>query len=100
MGLRTRCCLCEDACPIPGLTQWVKDLAAQVTDAAQVPCCGSILGRSCSFNLTPGPELPYAMTVKRKKREENSQQLKPKLKFCKLYFLKINPDSGSCVFWF
>ena len=25
--LRTRHCLCEDAGLIPGLTQWVKDLA-------------------------------------------------------------------------
>ena len=25
-GLRTKCCLCEDAGLIPGLTQWVKDL--------------------------------------------------------------------------
>ena len=26
-GLRTQHCLCEDVGPIPGLTQWVKDLA-------------------------------------------------------------------------
>ena len=25
--LRTQCCLCEDACSIPGLGQWIKDLA-------------------------------------------------------------------------
>ena len=26
-GLRTRCCLCEDAGSIPSLSQWAKDLA-------------------------------------------------------------------------
>ena len=44
---------------IPGLAQWVKDLAlpqavAQVADAARIPCfSGCDIGLSCSFNSTP-----------------------------------------------
>ena len=37
--LRTQRCLCEHACSIPGLAQWVKDLSvamAQVAPAAPI----------------------------------------------------------------
>ena len=42
--LRTQHCLCEDVNLIPGLVQWVKDLAllqtvVQVTDVAWIWCC-------------------------------------------------------------
>ena len=44
---------------IPGLTQWVKDLAlpsavGQVADAARIPrCCGSGVGRRLQLRLDP-----------------------------------------------
>ena len=43
-GLRTQHSVREDRGLIPGTAQWVKDLAllqvaAQVTDAAQIQCC-------------------------------------------------------------
>ena len=43
-GLRTQCSICEDASSIPGLTQWVKNLALQqaaveVADAGWIRCC-------------------------------------------------------------
>ena len=44
---------------IPGLAQWVKDLAllwavVQVADAAQIPpCCGSGVGRQLQLRLDP-----------------------------------------------
>ena len=41
----TQHCLCEDADPIAGLTQWVKDLALPQTG----------VDHSCSSGLTPGP---------------------------------------------
>ena len=50
-GLRTQRSLCEDAVLIPGLAQWVKDLALP---AAQIQCsrgCG--VGLNCSSDLTP-----------------------------------------------
>ena len=66
---------------IPGLAQWVKDLAlpqatVQVTEAAQIQYCrGGDIDCSSSSHLTPGQKLPYGTgaAIKRKKikRKEN-----------------------------
>ena len=51
--------VCEDAVLIPGLAQWVKDLAlpqavAETADAAWIQCCcGCDVGLNCSFDWTP-----------------------------------------------
>ena len=57
--LKTQHSLCEDACSILGLTQWVKDLvllqaAVQVTGVAQMWCCCDV-GLSCSSDSTRSP---------------------------------------------
>ena len=56
-GVRTQRCLCEDACSIHGLAQWVKD-------AAQRWCgygCG--VGHSGSFDLTPSLETSFFFVI-------------------------------------
>ena len=75
--------LCEEADLIPGLTQWVKDLAlpqpaVQIADVACIwHCCGCSIGPSCSSKSTPGPELPYTtgMVLKSKKEKENNRPI-------------------------
>ena len=43
----------EDVDLIPGLTQWVKDLA-EAADAAQMPCCcGCGVGRQLKLRFDP-----------------------------------------------
>ena len=52
----------EDACLIPGLTQWVKDLALlqavlQVADVVWIPCycgCGADQQMQLQFDPQPG----------------------------------------------
>ena len=62
LWFKARLCLGKDAGLIPGLSQWVKDLAllpamVQVTEAALIQCCcGCDVGRQLQlrFNFYPG----------------------------------------------
>ena len=63
----------EDGGSIPGLAQWVKNLAllqAEVTDVAQIWCCkGCVIGPAAAAPIPPlAQEFPYAggAAVKRK----------------------------------
>ena len=73
-GLRTRHCLCEDVGLIPGITQWVKNLAlpqaaAEVAGMAQIWCCGGwSIGHSCSSNSAPGPGTSICCRCSQKKK--------------------------------
>ena len=75
---------CEVAGSIPGLTEWVKDLAlpqavVQVADVAQIQCgCGCGTGHSCSSNSTPslGTCVCYGSGHKKEKK---------KVEMCKLH---------------
>ena len=61
-GLRAPCCLCEDVSSIPGLVQWVKDLALPQTVAYVSPAAP----------IQPlAQELPYATGVAIKRKKKN-----------------------------
>ena len=71
----------EDMSSIPGLTQWVKDLAlsravVQVADEAWIPsCCGCGVGRQLQLWFDPlAWELPYVVGVALKKSKKKSKR--------------------------
>ena len=75
-GLKTWHSLHEDVSTIPGLAQWLKDLALPKS-AAQIPnvakiccCCGCGIGLSCSSNSTPhlGTSICHRCSHKNKKK--------------------------------
>ena len=80
-GLRTQCCLCEDAGSIPGFAQGVKDstspqVVAQVEDVAWIRCChGCATGPSCSSNSTPslGTSIHHGCDHKKKKKKKKKR---------------------------
>ena len=74
--------LCKDVGSIPGLTQWVNDLAllkamVYVIDAACIQCyhgCG--VGHSCSSNWSPDPGTSICLRFghKKKKKQEHMER--------------------------
>ena len=73
-GFRTRHSICEVAGSIPGLTQWVKNLASCGVGHR----CGSDLEwlwRRRSSNLTPSPRTSICTGTAVKKKEKNEIML-------------------------
>ena len=67
--------LSEDVGSMPGITQWVKDMALLqalllVTDMAQIWCHGWGVSFSCSSNSTPSPgtSVCHKRSLKKKKK--------------------------------
>ena len=79
-GLKAQRCLCEDAGWIPGLTQWVKDLAlpqaaAWVADAAWVQSCHGCAVAAAAPIRPLAQELPYAAgTATKSKRTKERKK--------------------------
>ena len=79
--LRTQQSVSKDAGPIPGFSQWDKDLAllqavAELADVAEIWCCHSCgVGSSCSFNLPPSPGTSiFCMKGKKEKKEKKKKK--------------------------
>ena len=70
----------EDVCSIPGLSQWVKDLAllqamVEVTDVAWIWCrCGYCEGQmlQLQFDPSPGTVICHRCSTKNRRREDIS----------------------------
>ena len=77
VGLRTWHCLCKNAALIPGLAQWVKDLA---TSCDIGRWCGLdvvvavAVASSCSSNSTPGPGTSICHRYRCKKKASKKKK--------------------------
>ena len=103
--LRTWHRFCNDTGSIPGLAQWVKDLAllqavVSFTDLAQrCRCCGCGIGVSCSSNSTPSLGTSICCRCGHKKKtKQTNKQMKQMLK--SQQFLMVDNFSLGIFFFF
>ena len=67
--LRTQHSICEDACLIPGLTRWIKDLALLQAAAVASNIAVAVVSTSAAAWIQPlAWELPYATSAVLKRK--------------------------------